>query len=101
MLLPFRYKVMLVLVAIAPTACGLTALFRRVQERDGAPMRFQLTTKGSQIDVEVGQGELAVAQGELKRWVENAADAIQSLATVRSAAVHGRDCIKAVVDLQR
>jgi len=76
MLLPFRYKVMLVLVAIAPTACGLTALFRRVQERDGAPMRFQLTTKGSQIDVEVGQGELAVSQDELKRWVQNAADAI-------------------------
>jgi len=76
MLLPFRYKVMLVLIAIAPTASGFTALFRRVQERDAAPMRFQLTTKGSQIDVEVGQGELAVSQDELKRWVRNAADAI-------------------------
>ena len=67
MLLPFRYKVMLVLIAIAPTASGFTALFRRVQERDAAPMRFQLTTKGSQIDVEVGQGELAVSQDELNR----------------------------------
>ena len=76
MLLPFRYKVLLVLIAIAPTASGFTALFRRVQERDAAPMRFQLTTKGSQIDVEVGQGELAVSQDQLKRWVQNAADAI-------------------------
>jgi hypothetical protein len=76
MLLPFHYRVILVLIAAAPTACGLLALSRRGQERDAARMRFQLTAKGSQIDVEVGQGELAVSQDELNRWVQNAADAI-------------------------
>lgn len=76
MLVPFHYRVILVLVAAAPTALGLLVLSRRGQERDGAQMRFQLAAKGSKIDVQVGPGELTVTEDELKRWVQNAADAI-------------------------
>ena len=76
MLVPFHYKVIFTLIAAAPTAFGLLVLPRRVQEQDGAQKRFQLTAKGSEINVEVGQGELTVSGDELKRWVQNAADAI-------------------------
>jgi hypothetical protein len=69
-------KTILVLAAAACGALGLVALPRRGQERNGAQMQFQLAAKGSQIDVEVGRGQLAVSEEELKRWVQNAADAI-------------------------
>ena len=67
---------MLVLIAAAPAALGLLVLSRPSQERDDAQMRFQLAAKGSKIDVEVGPGDLMVSGEELKRWVQNAADAI-------------------------
>ena len=67
---------MLALIAGLPTALGLLVLSRGGQERDGEQMRFQLAAKGSKIDVEVGPGELMVSEDELKRWVQNAADAI-------------------------
>jgi hypothetical protein len=67
---------MLALIAAVPTALGLLVLSRGGQERDGEQMRFQLAAKGSKIDVEVGPGELMVSEDELKRWVQNAADAI-------------------------
>jgi len=76
MLVPFHCKVILVLIAAAPTALGLLVLSRPGQERDDAQMRFQLAAKGSKIDVEVGPGDLMVSGEELKRWVQNAADAI-------------------------
>ena len=76
MLAPFHCRVILVLIAAAPTALGLLVFSRGSQERDGAQMRFQLAAKGSKIDVEVGPGELMVSEDELKRWVQNAADAI-------------------------
>src|SRR6516164_9009312 len=76
MLVPFHCKVILVLFAAAPAALGLLVFSRPGQERDDAQMRFQLAAKGSKIDVEVGQGELAVSQDELNRLVQNAADAI-------------------------
>lgn len=76
MLLPFHCKVVLVLIAAAPAALGLLVLSRPSQERDDAQMRFQLAAKGSKIDVEVGPGDLMVSGEELKRWVQNAADAI-------------------------
>lgn len=76
MLVPFHCRVILVLIAAAPAALGLLALSRPGQERDGAQMRFQLAAKGSQIDVDVRPGELTVSEDELKRWVQNAADAI-------------------------
>jgi hypothetical protein len=65
-----------VLIAAAPAALGLLVLSRPSQERDDAQMRFQLAAKGSKIDVEVGPGDLMVSGEELKRWVQNAADAI-------------------------
>jgi hypothetical protein len=68
--------VILVLIAAAPAALGLLVLSRPGQERDDAQMRFQLAAKGSKIDVEVGPGDLMVSGEELKRWVQNAADAI-------------------------
>jgi len=67
---------MLVLIAAAPAALGLLVFSRPGQERDDAQMRFQLAAKGSKIDVEVGPGDLMVSGEELKRWVQNAADAI-------------------------
>ena len=67
---------MLALIAALPTALGLLVLSRGGQERDGEQMRFQLAAKGSKIDVEVGPGDLMVSGEELKRWVQNAADAI-------------------------
>jgi hypothetical protein len=67
---------MLALIAAAPTALGLLVLSRGGQERDGSQMRFQLAPKGSKVDVEVGPGELMVSEDELKRWVQNGADAI-------------------------
>ena len=76
MLVPFHCKVILVLFAAAPAALGLLVLSRPSQERDDAQMRFQLAAKGSKIDVEVGPGDLMVSGEELKRWVQNAADAI-------------------------
>ena len=76
MLVPFHCRVILVLIAAAPTALGFLVFSRGSQERDGAQMRFQLAAKGSKIDVEVGPGELMVSEDELKRWVQNAADAI-------------------------
>ena len=76
MLVPFHCKVFLVLIAAAPAALGLLVLSRPSQERDDAQMRFQLAAKGSKIDVEVGPGDLMVSGEELKRWVQNAADAI-------------------------
>ena len=76
MLVPFHCKVVLVLIAAAPAALGLLVLSRPSQERDDAQMRFQLAAKGSKIDVEVGPGDLMVSGEELKRWVQNAADAI-------------------------
>lgn len=76
MLVPFHCRVILVLIAATPTALGLLVFSRGSQERDGAQMRFQLAAKGSKIDVEVGPGELMVSEDELKRWVQNAADAI-------------------------
>ena len=76
MLVPFHCKVVLVLIAAAPAALGLLMLSRPSQERDDAQMRFQLAAKGSNIDVEVGPGDLMVSGEELKRWVQNAADAI-------------------------
>ena len=76
MLVPFQCKVILVLFAAAPAALGLLVLSRPSQERDDAQMRFQLAAKGSKIDVEVGPGDLMVSGEELKRWVQNAADAI-------------------------
>ena len=76
MLVPFQCKVILVLIAAAPAALGLLVLSRPGQERDDAQMRFQLAAKGSKIDVEVGPGDLMVSGEELKRWVQNAADAI-------------------------
>lgn len=76
MLVPFHCKVVLVLIAAAPAALGLLVLSRPSQERDDAQMRFQLAAKGSNIDVEVGPGDLMVSGEELKRWVQNAADAI-------------------------
>jgi hypothetical protein len=76
MLVPFHCKVFLVLIAAAPAALGLLVLSRPSQERDDAQMRFQLAAKGSNIDVEVGPGDLMVSGEELKRWVQNAADAI-------------------------
>ena len=76
MLVPFHCKVVLVLIAAAPAALGLLVLSRPGQERDDAQMRFQLAAKGSKIDVEVGPGDLMVSGEELKRWVQNAADAI-------------------------
>ena len=76
MLVPFHCRVILVLIAAAPAALGLLVLSRPGQERDGKQMRFQLAAKGSQIDVEVRPGELTVSEDELKRWVQNAADAI-------------------------
>jgi hypothetical protein len=65
-----------VLIAAAPAALDLLVLSRPGQERDDAQMRFQLAAKGSTIDVEVGPGDLVVSGEELKRWVQNAADAI-------------------------
>jgi hypothetical protein len=65
-----------VLIAAAPAALGLLVLSRPSQEPDDAQMRFQLAAKGSKIDVEVGPGDLMVSGEELKRWVQNAADAI-------------------------
>ena len=76
MLVPFHCKVVLVLIAAAPAALGLLVLSRPSQERDDAQMRFQLAAEGSNIDVEVGPGDLMVSGEELKRWVQNAADAI-------------------------
>ena len=76
MLVPFHCRVILVLIAAAPAALGLLVLSRPGQERDDAQMRFQLAAKGSKIDVEVGPGDLMVSGEELKRWVQNAADAI-------------------------
>jgi len=76
MLVPFQCKVILVLIAAAPAALGLLVLSRPGQERDDAQTRFQLAAKGSKIDVEVRPGELTVSEDELKRWVQNAADAI-------------------------
>ena len=76
MLLPFHCKAVLVLIAAAPAALGLLVHSRPSQERDDAQMRFQLAAKGSKIDVEVGPGDLMVSGEELKRWVQNAADAI-------------------------
>src|SRR5262252_11248886 len=76
MLVPFHCRVILVLIAAAPAALGLLVLSRPGQERDDAQMRFQLAAKGSTIDVEVGPGDLVVSGEELKRWVQNAADAI-------------------------
>ena len=76
MLVPFHCKVVLVLIAAAPAALGLLVLSRPSQEPDDAQMRFQLAAKGSNIDVEVGPGDLMVSGEELKRWVQNAADAI-------------------------
>src|SRR5215469_1861778 len=76
MLVPFHCKVILVLIAAAPAALGLLVFSRPGQERDDAQMRFQLAAKGSKIDVEVGPGDLMVSGEELKRWVQNAADAI-------------------------
>src|SRR5215469_1115460 len=76
MLVPFHCKVILVLIAAAPAALGLLVLSRPSQERDDPQMRFQLAAKGSKIDVEVGPGDLMVSGEELKRWVQNAADAI-------------------------
>jgi len=76
MLVPFHCKVFLVLIAAAPAALGLLVLSRPSQERDDTQMRFQLAAKGSKIDVEVGPGDLMVSGEELKRWVQNAADAI-------------------------
>ena len=75
-LVSFHCKVVLVLIAAAPAALGLLVLSRPSQERDDAQMRFQLAAKGSKIDVEVGPGDLMVSGEELKRWVQNAADAI-------------------------
>src|ERR1700751_507462 len=76
----FEKKTILVLAAAACGALGLLALPRRGEERNGAQMQLQLqlqlSAKGSQIDVEVGRGQLAVSQQELKRWVQDAADAI-------------------------
>lgn len=76
MLQLFQKKARLVFIAAASGALGLLALPRRSQEGNGAQMQFQLPAKGSEIDAVVGQGELAVSQEELKRWVQNAADAI-------------------------
>ena len=76
MLVPFHCRVILVLIAAAPAALGLLVLSRPGQERDDAQTRFQLAAKGSKIDVEVRPGELTVSEDELKRWVQNAADAI-------------------------
>ena len=75
-LVSFHCKVVLVLIAAAPAALGLLVLSRPSQERDDTQMRFQLAAKGSKIDVEVGPGDLMVSGEELKRWVQNAADAI-------------------------
>ena len=76
MLVSFHCKAVLVLIAAAPAVLGLLVLSRPGQERDDAEMRFQLAAKGSKIDVEVGPGDLMVSGEELKRWVQNAADAI-------------------------
>jgi hypothetical protein len=72
----FHERTILLLVAVASIALGLPALRRTEQEGDTSQMQFQLSAKGSLIDARVGQGELAVSQDELKRWVENAADAV-------------------------
>src|SRR5262250_214587 len=76
MLVSFHCKAVLVLIAAAPAVLGLLVLSRPSQERDDPQMRFQLAAKGSKIDVEVGPGDLMVSGEELKRWVQNAADAI-------------------------
>lgn len=62
------------LVAIASGALALLALPPQSQERD--QMQFQLSPKGSQIDVIVSQGDFAVSQNDLRQWVQKAADAV-------------------------
>jgi len=76
MVLLFGERTILLLVAVAATALGLLSHTRPNQEGVKAQKRFELSAKGSQIEVAVGQGELVISQDELKRWVQNAADAI-------------------------
>lgn len=76
MFLFFGEGAILLLVAVASTAFGLPSCGSSNQEGARKLMRFELSAKGSEIEVVLGQGELALSQDQLKRWVQNAAAAI-------------------------
>lgn len=71
---PLQNQILAVLVVTASSALALLALAPRGQETD--QMQFQLSPKGSQIDVAVSQGDFAVSREDLRQWVQRAADAV-------------------------